>query len=111
MKQTKQSFQWNKVTPLSKYLAMALFIAMPFFGFLLGIRYQKAITVSPTPITSTTNITNNVGLANPAAVYCQEQGGKNQIITAADGSQSGQCVFSDGQTCDDWQFFRTKVCK
>lgn len=29
------------VTPLSKYLAMVLFIILPFWGFYLGIQYQK----------------------------------------------------------------------
>lgn len=29
------------VTPLSKYLAMILFIALPFVGFFLGMRYQE----------------------------------------------------------------------
>ena len=31
------------VTPLSKYLAMILFITLPFIGFFLGIRYQQTI--------------------------------------------------------------------
>ena len=33
----------NKVTPLSKGIALALFISMPFIGFCLGRRYQKII--------------------------------------------------------------------
>lgn len=47
-----------------------------------------------------------VGLANPASVYCNEQGGKSEIITNADGSQSGNCVLSSGKICDEWQYFR-----
>lgn len=57
------------------------------------------------------NGNSNSGLANPASVYCVEQGGKSKIITAPDGSQSGQCVFADGRQCDEWQFFRSKECK
>lgn len=46
------------VTPFSKYLAMVLFILLPFIGFYLSIRYQQQIgqsgqavtTVSPTQI-------------------------------------------------------------
>ena len=34
--------------------------------------------------------------ANPASVYCEEKGGKVEIRTAADGSQQGFCIFSDG---------------
>jgi hypothetical protein len=41
MKKTKKCFEWNKVTPLSKYLTMALFILLPFAGFWLGMRYQN----------------------------------------------------------------------
>jgi len=45
-------------------------------------------------------------LPNPASVYCEQQGNKLEIHTAADGSQSGICVFSDGSTCDEWAYFR-----
>jgi hypothetical protein len=31
------------VTPFSKYLAMVLFVTLPFIGFILGMKYQKAI--------------------------------------------------------------------
>jgi len=47
-----------------------------------------------------------IGMANPAAVYCEEQGGTVEVITAADGSQSALCKFSDGSQCDEWAFFR-----
>jgi putative hemolysin len=43
---------------------------------------------------------------NPASVYCEEQGYKSEIRTAADGSQSGACIFPDGSECDEWAFFR-----
>jgi hypothetical protein len=47
-----------------------------------------------------------VSLPNPASVYCREQGNKFEIRTAADGSQSGVCIFLDGSTCDEWAYFR-----
>ncbi len=50
------------------------------------------------------------GLANPASVYCQEQGGKLDIRTGADGGQVGMCIFPDGSECEEWAFFR-KECK
>lgn len=40
MKKTKQKFKWNEVTTLSKYVALALFVALPFIGFALGMKYQ-----------------------------------------------------------------------
>lgn len=46
------------------------------------------------------------GIANPASAFCQEKGGQSEIVTAADGSQSGVCKFDDGSSCDEWQYFR-----
>ena len=45
-------------------------------------------------------------LANPASVYCTEQGNKLEIRTAADGSQFGVCIFADKTECDEWAYFR-----
>lgn len=47
-----------------------------------------------------------VNMPNPASVYCTEQGNKHEIRTAADGDQSGVCVFPDGSTCDEWAYYR-----
>jgi putative hemolysin len=47
-----------------------------------------------------------VNMPNPASVYCEQNGNKLEIHTAADGSQSGVCVFPDGSTCDEWAYFR-----
>lgn len=45
-------------------------------------------------------------IANPASVYCREQGHTLEMRTAADGSQSGVCLFPDGSSCDEWAYFR-----
>lgn len=45
-------------------------------------------------------------MANPASVYCNEHDGQSVIRTASDGSQSGVCVFKNGNECDEWLFFR-----
>ncbi|HQX11726.1 MAG TPA: DUF333 domain-containing protein [Thermoflexales bacterium] len=47
-----------------------------------------------------------IGLANPASVYCGQRGNKLEIRTAADGSQTGICVFPDGASCEEWAYFR-----
>lgn len=39
----KLSKSWTKVTPLSKTLALILFIALPFIGFYLGVNYNDPI--------------------------------------------------------------------
>jgi len=40
----KKRFELHKVTPLSKGIALVLFISMPFIGFCLGVRYQKLVS-------------------------------------------------------------------
>lgn len=45
-------------------------------------------------------------MANPASTYCVENGGKSEIRTATDGSQTGYCKFDDGSECEEWAFFR-----
>lgn len=47
----------------------------------------------------------SVGLANPASVHCQEQGGELSIKDFESG-QKGFCLFSDGSQCEEWDFFR-----
>jgi len=89
------------ITPLSKILALIIFITFPILGFWLGMQYQNLLNIKE----------KNTSIANPASVYCEDQGGKSKIITDPDGSQRGDCIFTDGRRCDEWQFFRTKVCK
>ncbi len=48
----------------------------------------------------------NTELANPASVFCVEQGGKSEIRTGDDGGQVGICVLADGQEVDEWEYFR-----
>jgi hypothetical protein len=41
-KKTKK-LEWRKVTPLSKGIALAIFILFPFVGFWLGMVFQKSL--------------------------------------------------------------------
>jgi len=45
-------------------------------------------------------------MPNPASLYCEQNGNTHEISTAADGSQSGVCIFPDGSTCEEWAYFR-----
>lgn len=46
-----------------------------------------------------------VGLANPASVYCEEQGG-TLLIQSEAGGETGYCVFPDGSQCEEWAYYR-----
>ena len=47
-----------------------------------------------------------IGMANPASVYCVEQGGESIIKQDKDGSEYGICKFKDGKEIDEWEFYR-----
>lgn len=44
-----------------------------------------------------------MGLPNPASVYCQGLGYREETRTNEDG-QFGVCLFPDGSECDTWDF-------
>jgi len=44
-----------------------------------------------------------VGMANPAAIYCNGLGYDYNIIDTENG-QDGVCTFPDGNQCEEWQF-------
>lgn len=46
------------------------------------------------------------GLANPAAVYCQERGGEYEGVETDEGTR-GYCRLPDGQICDEWVYFNS----
>ena len=47
----------------------------------------------------------STNLANPASVYCTEQGYALHIKSSEAG-QAGVCKLLDGTECDEWKFFR-----
>ena len=63
------------------------------------------LTGEPTGAATTTS---DVGLANPASVFCVEQGGTVEIVDEA-GGQVGYCVLPDGRRLDEWEFFRSST--
>jgi hypothetical protein len=44
-------------------------------------------------------------LANPAAVFCVESGGKSEIRNGARG-QYGVCLLPDGRVVEEWAYYR-----
>lgn len=48
----------------------------------------------------------NKQLANPASLYCVEQGGKLILAIHGDGGEYGICFFEDNRQCEEWALFR-----
>lgn len=49
----------------------------------------------------------SVGIANPASIFCEENGGVSEIVETEDG-EGGICNFEDGTYCEEWAFFRNE---
>lgn len=49
---------------------------------------------------------NSIGIANPASVYCQKEGGNLEIRKDENGGEYGVCIFKGGKECEEWAFFR-----
>ncbi len=49
------------------------------------------------------NPSNAIGLANPAAVYCETLG-YTLVSVERNGGEDADCVFSDGSQCPQWDF-------
>lgn len=47
----------------------------------------------------------HVAIANPASVFCTENGGTLTMKDTPDG-QSGVCTFPSGASCEEWALFR-----
>lgn len=45
-------------------------------------------------------------LANPASVFCLNQGGKSERRTDSDGNEYALCHLPNGQVVEEWEYFR-----
>ncbi len=50
----------------------------------------------------------DTGIANPASVFCEEQGGTVEIVDEADG-QVGYCNLPDGTRIEEWEYFEQET--
>ncbi|WP_214020982.1 DUF333 domain-containing protein [Methanoculleus sp.] len=48
----------------------------------------------------------DAGIANPAAVWCTEQGHTYEIRKNPDGSEYGVCIFANATVVDAWDYYR-----
>jgi hypothetical protein len=78
--------------------------------FPAGCTQQATHIQTPAPTPAVTKTT-GAGMANPASVFCGQNGGTTRIMTNPDGSQYGMCTFSNGTTCEEWALFRGEGCK
>jgi putative hemolysin len=49
-----------------------------------------------------------LALANPAAVFCAESGGRSELLQTASGAQLGICILPGGEIVEEWAYFRSR---
>lgn len=47
----------------------------------------------------------NTQIANPASVFCEQQGGSITLVNDENGS-IGYCNFPDGSIIEEWEYYR-----
>ena len=47
-----------------------------------------------------------VGMANPASVFCEEQGGTSELRKDKDGNEYAMCHLPNGTVVEEWALFR-----
>ncbi|MFC1687648.1 C1 family peptidase [Patescibacteria group bacterium] len=104
---TKQKVSLNLQVGIIFGMISAFLVGM---GFLFSLPVEQQDTVVTTADTDTTEVqltvsvsNNEIGMANPAAVYCLEMGYDHEVVKDADG-EYGVCTLPDGTECGDWQF-------
>ena len=67
----------------------------------------SACAAPPAPSTpdKSTAAVRSVGLANPASVFCIQQGGKLRMVKTSQGEHA-MCILADGREVEEWAYFR-----
>lgn len=66
---------------------------------MIALLLVAAMQAPPAPVTP--------AIANPASVYCIEQGGRLEIVRGPAGDV-GWCILPDGRRIEEWEFFRQR---
>jgi putative hemolysin len=88
-------------------------------ALVLGVVFIAACGAEPTPTESpakvkppettvtpaATTFDSPLDMANPASVFCVEQGYRLEMREEAAGT-AGYCIFPDGSECEEWAFYR-----
>ncbi|MER2599444.1 MAG: DUF333 domain-containing protein [Caldilineales bacterium] len=76
---------------------LALLVIASLFSGCFGVKREVSAPEAATEAAA-------VGMANPASVFCIEQGGTLEIRKDAAGNEAGYCRFTDGSECEEWAF-------
>lgn len=70
------------------------------------VLFILSCTVVLSACLSSQNDEQQTDMANPASVYCVEQGGESILKASKSGDQYGVCRFSNGREIEEWKYYR-----
>ena len=85
-----------------KVIVTTLIIGISVIGMSASFSFRKNRNKNKT---NTSKPAPTVGMANPASVYCEKQGGKSIIVKGSKG-EYGVCQLKDGTTIEEWEYYR-----
>jgi putative hemolysin len=47
-------------------------------------------------------------LENPASAFCEQTGGRSEIVQTTSGDQLGLCILPGGQIVEEWAYYRAR---
>ena len=102
----KQRNGYNKMKKTNFILFAIFFIVLvAWIGIFIWDYFANEEEIAPPP----SAVDDKSGLANPASVFCEEQGGEIKMYENEEG-QAGFCAFEDGRICEEWALFRQGEC-
>ena len=94
---------------MKNFLLILLIVIILLWGWFSYLYFNPQLPLSQ-KVLSMVGITTSTGevaqIANPASVFCEQNSGTLEIITDLSGWQSWLCHLADGNTCEEWAYFR-----
>ena len=88
-----------------KASVVTLMLIVSITGMAASFRWFKKDKNKDTTTTTTSKPVEAVGMANPASVYCEKQGGKSFNVKSSKGD-FGVCRLKDGTYVEEWDYYR-----
>lgn len=97
-----------------KYFVLAIFLSLALGVGLWGVSCSfDTSSLEPAPATEEpaaepgAEEAGDLGLANPASVYCVDEMGGAMVMHQTAEGQAGYCLLEDGRECEEWALFRS----
>ena len=88
-----------------KVIVVTLMIILSVTGMAASFSLSKKSKKKTTNTSTSQPAPVILGMANPASVYCEKQGGKSIIVKSSKGDY-GVCHLKDGTYIDEWDYYR-----